>query len=155
MLKSWYVPVLALTAATAVGLGAGLWWHHRGVQSANPYEHLGGDFTLASGVGPVSLEDYRGRAVMLFFGYTTCPDVCPMDLAKISAVINQFLQATHIVFLLLFFQQYIKHRSVASTKKKSTSFLARTSFFQCSFFTATFLQDTSLLWCGYKSWDSW
>ena len=89
MLKSWYVPVLALTAATAVGLGAGLWWHHRGVQSANPYEHLGGDFTLASAGGPVSLEDYRGRAVMLFFGYTTCPDVCPMDLAKISAVINQ------------------------------------------------------------------
>ena len=89
MLKSWYVPVLALTAATAVGLGAGLWWHHRGVQSANPYEHLGGDFTLASAGGPVSLADYRGRAVMLFFGYTTCPDVCPMDLAKISAVISQ------------------------------------------------------------------
>jgi len=41
----------------------------------------------------VSLSDFRGQAVMLFFGYTTCPDVCPMDLAKISAVINRFSDA--------------------------------------------------------------
>ncbi|MDP6552539.1 MAG: SCO family protein [Arenicellales bacterium] len=89
MKKSWHVPAIALTAATAIGLGAGLWWHEHSVQSANPYEHLGGDFTLTSAKGPVSLSDYRGRVVMLFFGYTTCPDVCPMDLAKISAVISQ------------------------------------------------------------------
>ena len=30
----------------------------------------GGDFALVSYQGPVSLEDFRGRVVMLFFGYT-------------------------------------------------------------------------------------
>ena len=93
MLKSWRMPVLALLVATGVGLGAGVWWHQHRAQSSNPYAHIGGDFTLSSADGSVSLSDFRGQAVMLFFGYTTCPDVCPIDLAKISAVINRFSDA--------------------------------------------------------------
>lgn len=93
MLTSWRMPVLVLLLTTGVGLGAGVWWHQYRAQTASPYAHLGGDFTLASADGPVSLSDFRGQAVMLFFGYTTCPDVCPMDLAKISAVINRFTDA--------------------------------------------------------------
>jgi protein SCO1/2 len=39
------------------------------------------DFTLTSQSGaPVSLSDLRGRVVLLFFGYTNCPDVCPLTL---------------------------------------------------------------------------
>ena len=39
---------------------------------------LGGDFTLTDHHGnPFSLSSLRGRVVMLFFGYTYCPDVCP------------------------------------------------------------------------------
>lgn len=41
----------------------------------------GGDFTLESAQGPVSLHDFRGRLVLLYFGYTYCPDVCPTALA--------------------------------------------------------------------------
>lgn len=29
-----------------------------------------------------SLEDFRGKAVVLFFGYTSCPDICPGTLAR-------------------------------------------------------------------------
>lgn len=46
------------------------------------------DFTLMSASGPVRLSDFDGKVVMLFFGYTHCPDVCPtemMELAKIHA----------------------------------------------------------------------
>lgn len=33
---------------------------------------------------PRRLEDFRGRAVVLFFGYTACPDVCPTTLARLA-----------------------------------------------------------------------
>lgn len=45
----------------------------------------GGDFTLKSDKGPVSLSDYEGKVVLLYFGYTYCPDVCPTALAQISS----------------------------------------------------------------------
>ena len=35
------------------------------------------------------LEDFRGKAVVLFFGFTHCPDVCPTTLADISQAIGQ------------------------------------------------------------------
>ena len=40
-----------------------------------------GDFTLQSADGDVSLSDYRGKVVLLYFGYTYCPDICPTSLA--------------------------------------------------------------------------
>jgi protein SCO1/2 len=35
------------------------------------------------------LEDFRGKAVVLFFGFTHCPDVCPTTLADVSQAIKQ------------------------------------------------------------------
>ena len=31
-----------------------------------------------------TLADFRGKAVVLFFGYTQCPDVCPTTLATLA-----------------------------------------------------------------------
>ena len=45
----------------------------------------GGDFTLQSKDGPVSLSDSDGKVRLLYFGYTFCPDVCPTSLARIGA----------------------------------------------------------------------
>ncbi len=45
------------------------------------------DFTLTSQTGqPISLSDLRGRPVLMFFGYTHCPDVCPTTLADYRRV---------------------------------------------------------------------
>ncbi len=41
----------------------------------------GGDFTLTSADGPVALAQLRGNVVLLYFGYASCPDVCPTSLA--------------------------------------------------------------------------
>ena len=38
---------------------------------------------------PRTLADFRGKAVVLFFGFTHCPDVCPTTLADAAAVMKQ------------------------------------------------------------------
>ena len=48
----------------------------------------GGDFTLQSKYGPVSLKDFRGKVVFLYFGYTKCPDICPTSLAFITETLS-------------------------------------------------------------------
>jgi protein SCO1/2 len=48
------------------------------------------DFTLRSDQGKtVHLRDWRGSVVLLYFGYTSCPDVCPTTLAELAAVKQQ------------------------------------------------------------------
>lgn len=49
----------------------------------------GGDFALQSHSGPLALADFRGRPVLLYFGYTWCPDICPAGLAFISMALDQ------------------------------------------------------------------
>jgi protein SCO1/2 len=36
-----------------------------------------------------SWADHQGEAVMLYFGYTNCPDVCPATLSKVDSVLEQ------------------------------------------------------------------
>lgn len=38
---------------------------------------------------PRTLEDFRGKLVVLFFGYTQCPDVCPTTMAEMAAVLKE------------------------------------------------------------------
>lgn len=50
---------------------------------------LGGDFELSrSGGVRVRLQDYRGQIVLLFFGYTYCPDVCPTSLYTLKLAVD-------------------------------------------------------------------
>lgn len=42
------------------------------------------DFTLTSAAGPVRLADLQGKVVVLFFGYTFCPDVCPTTMVRLG-----------------------------------------------------------------------
>jgi cytochrome oxidase Cu insertion factor (SCO1/SenC/PrrC family) len=37
---------------------------------------------------PVTDADYRGRFLLLYFGFTYCPDVCPAELHKMSAALQ-------------------------------------------------------------------
>ena len=51
------------------------------------YGGIGGDFALVDQHGaPFELQGLRGQAAMLFFGYTYCPDVCPVTLSKMGRV---------------------------------------------------------------------
>ena len=80
--------ILGLLAAISIAIG--LW---AGMQSesrkAPGYPDLGGDFTLMSDKGPVRLEDFRGKVVPIYFGFTHCPDVCITSLSAIAAALDK------------------------------------------------------------------
>lgn len=44
------------------------------------------DFTLQSASGPVSLSDFDGDVVVLYFGYTHCPNICPTEMMHLAEV---------------------------------------------------------------------
>ncbi len=51
---------------------------------------IGGPFTLTDHTGRrVSEKDFAGRFMLVFFGYTNCPDVCPAELQVISAALDR------------------------------------------------------------------
>lgn len=59
-------------------------FHGQVLQSQEPI-----DFTLTAHTGePVSLSDFRGKHVLVYFGYTFCPDVCPTTLARINQTLT-------------------------------------------------------------------
>lgn len=50
---------------------------------------IGGPFTLTNRAGrEVSDQDFAGRFMLIYFGYTFCPDVCPLDLLKITMALD-------------------------------------------------------------------
>lgn len=48
----------------------------------------GGDFSLQSINGTFNLQDHRGKIVLIYFGYTFCPDICPTNLALMAQTLN-------------------------------------------------------------------
>jgi len=48
------------------------------------------EFSLPDATGKVRhLSDFKGKVVVMFFGYTQCPDVCPTTMAELSTVMQQ------------------------------------------------------------------
>jgi protein SCO1/2 len=51
---------------------------------------FGHDFRLTDHTGkPRTLADFRGKVVVIFFGYTQCPDFCPTTLAGLATAMQQ------------------------------------------------------------------
>jgi protein SCO1/2 len=60
------------------------------------------DFTLQSVHGPVRLSDFRGKVVVVFFGFTNCLDVCPLTMAALrQAVTDLGEQAANVQVLFI------------------------------------------------------
>ena len=79
------------------------------------------DFTLTDLEGqPMRLSDLRGRLALLFFGYTSCPDVCPttlVDFAQVKRLLGE--QSSQVAFVFIsvdgtrdtpaVLKRYVKH----------------------------------------------
>jgi protein SCO1/2 len=56
-------------------------------RAEQPVPSTGEDFALTDHDNrPFQLSSLRGKVVLIFFGYTTCPDACPTTLSKLSVV---------------------------------------------------------------------
>jgi protein SCO1 len=55
-------------------------WHMTDISGAMPRL----DFHMAANGKPVTAEDFKGKVVALYFGYSHCPDVCPTTLANLT-----------------------------------------------------------------------
>lgn len=98
--------MLAAIAAVlaALVLGLAVFWQPAMPERPLPRAGLaaGGDFTVQSATGPVALADFRGKVVLLYFGYTYCPDVCPTSLAATAAGLQQLTPAERSQVAILF-----------------------------------------------------
>lgn len=74
-----------LVAVLLIGTGAFMWLGGDGGALS-----LGGPFTLENGSGKVVTDrDYRGKYMLVYFGYTYCPDVCPTTLNAVAAAMDK------------------------------------------------------------------
>lgn len=54
----------------------------------------GGDFVLSSADGPVDTATMRGKVLLIYFGYTYCPDICPTTLSTIAQALARLPRET-------------------------------------------------------------
>lgn len=60
---------------------------------------IGGPFTLVNHLGETVTEaDFRGRPMLIYFGFTYCPDICPMSLQVMDAALARLPEAERAVF---------------------------------------------------------
>ncbi|OGO71389.1 MAG: hypothetical protein A2Z49_08010, partial [Chloroflexi bacterium RBG_19FT_COMBO_56_12] len=60
------------------------------------------DFTLTTQQAQTaSLSDFRGKLVVLYFGYTSCPDVCPATLVEINNALEELGEKSEVVQVIM------------------------------------------------------
>jgi protein SCO1 len=100
MLRSW-APALAVLAVLGCSHPRPPAFHASDITGSS----LGTDFDLRDGSGrPRRLSDFRGQAVVVFFGYTRCPDVCPTTLATLAGamrILGSAAKRVQVIFITL------------------------------------------------------
>jgi protein SCO1/2 len=73
-------------ALLLIGTGGYIWLSG----GSPPGISVGGTFALTSGDGkPVTDTDFRGKYMLVYFGYTYCPDVCPTTLNAVADALDK------------------------------------------------------------------
>lgn len=62
-------------------------WRNKDISGAMP--NLSFNMTRANDNKQVTGADYRGKVVLLYFGYTYCPDICPTTMASVAAILKK------------------------------------------------------------------
>ena len=85
LLKLFFVTLFLAMSLTLMMLQLSTPAHAKQSETA-----IGGDFNLTDHNSKAfKLEQLRGKLVMLFFGYTYCPDICPTELATMAKLLKE------------------------------------------------------------------
>lgn len=81
-----YATMGIMLAVLLAGAGGFLWLSGSGGNALS----IGGPFTLENGSGKtVTDRDFRGKYMLVYFGYTFCPDVCPTTLNAVADAMDK------------------------------------------------------------------
>lgn len=81
-----YAVIGILVALLLLGTGAFLWLNEQGGGGPS----VGGPFTLEDSGGRTATDrDFRGKYMLVYFGYTYCPDVCPTTLNAVADALDR------------------------------------------------------------------
>lgn len=84
--------LLAFAGGIVLAWGVQQWRSDTPVAPAG-VEAYGGDFELDAVWGKAGLPDYRGKLVLVYFGFASCPDVCPTTLGVMKTAMAELTEA--------------------------------------------------------------
>lgn len=113
---------LAGLALVAAAFAFDYWWVGPLGTAENPSVAIGGPFTLVDQNGVVRHDsDFRGKLMLVYFGYTFCPDACPTTLQTMSAALQDLGESAGEVEP-LFISVDPERDTVAQMKSYATNF---------------------------------
>ncbi len=105
MIKRYIKPLSFLLITLVVAAGVVWSLSHQKPKVPAYLQQMGGDFTLKSPQGKLSLHQFHGDVVLIYFGYTHCPDICPTALGVIAEAIERlpdsYQKHAHGIFISL------------------------------------------------------
>ncbi|MEP2828650.1 SCO family protein [Parvibaculum sp.] len=90
--------IIALVIGVAIAIAAGLWISELAISrsevtaetASTGKAQVGGPFTLVNQDGEtVTEETYSGKYMLIYFGFTFCPDICPTELGIMTAALDR------------------------------------------------------------------
>ena len=85
--------IFILTVISFIALTAIIYLNESPEQRSLTEPPQGGDFVLNTQEGKFSLEKQRGKVVLIYFGYTFCPDICPTNLSLMAQALNELTES--------------------------------------------------------------
>ena len=91
---AWLLPVIASIACVIIAVSALIYATSQMPPAPGVRESgqalIGGDFDLVAHTGEtVTNADFEGRPMLIYFGFTYCPDVCPMSLQVMAQALRE------------------------------------------------------------------
>ena len=128
--KILFVGVGSMLLVGIVALGVFLFGkpaNFRGTAYVEPYP-VASDFELMRDNGSsFQLSEQRGKVILLFFGYTSCPDVCPTTLAELNQALNDLggddAEKVQVIFVTVDPQRDTPERAQTYVDHFNTSFI--------------------------------